>query len=312
MNELQPIEQTSFSDIELKDKSIEILNGLDVSVNTRADYIARISFFLNFIQTDGFDRNTFLEFKRYLASRNDITVSTKAKYLTVAKVFLRELSKQGIIPVDITINIKGFKQGKKHKRFGLTQEEVKLILENLQELPDTCKTSRLKAILSLLIYQGLRQIEIIRLDVKDICLARKTALIQGKGHDDKEIIDLHPRTVEAIEKYMDICRIRDGALFVSMSNNNRNGRITTQALRDIVTSCLKELSIENSTHGFRHYFTTRLIELFKADLLTVQKYTRHKSVETLQVYNDNLEKKATLGTYYDGFDFNAEKVSNFR
>ena len=45
------------------------------------------------------------------------------------------------------------------------------------------------------------------------------------------------------------------------------------------------------------------IELFKADLLTVQKYTRHKSVETLQVYNDNIEKKETLQTYYAGFDF---------
>ncbi|MFA6293874.1 MAG: tyrosine-type recombinase/integrase, partial [Victivallales bacterium] len=73
----------------------------------------------------------------------------------------------------------------------------------------------------------------------------------------------------------------------------------------MVTDSLKKLEIQNSTHGFRHYFTTRLIELFKADLLTVQKYTRHHSVETLQVYNDNIGKKETLQTYYSGFDFKA-------
>jgi len=206
----------------------------------------------------------------------------------------------------VTTNVKGFKLGKKHKRFGLTQEEVNVLLENMGMVEPNCQNRRLNAILSLLIYQGLRQIEIARLDVSDICLSKKTAMIKGKGQDDKEVIDLHPQTVHALRVYVGTCRIRDGALFVSMSNNHKNGRITTRALRELVTGFLKKMEIQNSTHGFRHFFTTRLIELFKTDLLTVQKYTRHKSVETLQVYNDNISKKETLPTYYKGFDFKAE------
>jgi site-specific recombinase XerD len=303
MDALIPTQGTSYTGDDLKEKSLKVLGSLDVSESTRADYVARISFFLQFVKDNGFDRNSFLNFKRYLAQRNDLSVSTKAKYMTVAKVFLRELHKQGIIPFDVTVNVKGFKQGKKHKRFGLSQEEVNILLENMKLMELNCENYRLKAMLSLLIYQGLRQIEIVRLDVSDICLSRKTALVKGKGSDDKELVDLHPQTVHSIKSYVDCCKIRDGALFVSMSNNNKNGRVTTRTLRDLITGFLKKLQIQNSTHGFRHFFTTRLIELFKADLLTVQKYTRHRSVETLQVYNDNIEKKETLPTYYKGFEF---------
>lgn len=303
MDNLVPIKEATYSGDDLKEKSLKVLNGLDVSESTRADYRARIGLLLDFIKENGFGKSSFLDFKRFLAQRNDISVSTKAKYLSVAKVFLRELHKNGLIPIDVTTNIKGFRQGGKHKRFGLTQEEVNLLLENMRMLEPNCSNTRLKAVLSMLVYQGLRQIEIVRLDVADICLIRKTAMIKGKGQDDKEMIDLHPKTVNALKEYMDTCKIRDGALFVSISNHNRNGRITTRAVRDMVTGFLKKLQIQNSTHGFRHFFTTRLIELFKSDLLTVQKYTRHRSVETLQVYNDNIEKKETLQTYYNGFNF---------
>ena len=58
--------------------------------------------FLEFIQAHPFNQNSFLEFKRYLTARNDIAIATKSKYLTVARVFLKELNRQGIIPADIT------------------------------------------------------------------------------------------------------------------------------------------------------------------------------------------------------------------
>lgn len=302
MNEIQSYIGNYTSTSSLQEKAIQILNGLDISVASRNDYTSRIRLFLDYVQEQKFNNNTFLEFKRYLAARNDIAVSTKAKYLTVCKVFLRELYKQQIIPIDVTVNVKSFQQTKKHKRFGLNQEEITLLLDKLNELPDTPKSYRLRAIISLLIYQGLRQIEVVRLDVADIDLARMTALIHGKGRDDKEPIDLHPRSVEALRSYMNICEIRSGALFVSHSNNNANGRMTTKSLREIVVAPLKALGIRNSTHGFRHFFTTKLIEHFSNDLLTVQKFTRHKSIETLQVYNDNISHKENLPKYYKAFN----------
>ncbi len=304
MNDIQTYIGNYTSETTLQDKAFQILDGLDVGDTTRSDYKARIPLFLEYVRDNGFNRDSFLQFKRCLASRKDISVPTKAKYLSVARVFLRELHRQGIAPVDVTVNVKSFQQTKKHKRYGLKQEEIGLLMEKLEAKPPSPENARLRAIIALLVFQGLRQIEIIRLDVEDIELPRKTALIHGKGRDDKEPIDLHPRTVQSLGSYMDYCGIRSGALFVSRSNNSLNHRITTKSLREIVKGFLKELQIENTTHGFRHYFTTKLIEHFSNDLLTVQKFTRHKSVETLQVYNDNISHRENLPKYYQAFNQN--------
>jgi len=59
---------------------------------------------------------------------------------------------------------------------------------------------RLKAILSLLALQGLREIEIIRLDVKDIDYPSRVAHVRGKGHDDKEPVSLHLNSTRELDK----------------------------------------------------------------------------------------------------------------
>ena len=284
-----------------RDKANKVFDLLDVSEATRKDYKYRIGLFLDFTQERGLNRNSFLEFKRSLAERTDLAVATKNKYLATAKIFLKEANRQGFLPADITQNIKTFSQSKKHKRDGLNDEEIGKLTTAIKELPETPTNARLKAIVSLLVFQGLRQVEVIRLDVKDIDFISKTAFIQGKGQDDKEPINLHPEAIKAIQGYLTSNKIADGALFISQSNNNKNQRLTTRSIRDIVKKTLNDLGIEKTTHGFRHYFTTTLIKTYKGDLLEVAQYTRHKSLEMLQVYNDNINRKADLPRYYQAF-----------
>jgi len=274
---------------------------LDISEATRQDYKSRIGLFLDFTQERGFNRDSFLEFKRYLAGRTDLTISTKNKYLATAKIFLKEANRQGALPADITQNIKSFNQSKKHKRDGLNDAEINALADKMRQLPETRQNARLRAIFSLLALQGLRQIEITRLDVKDIDFIGKTAFIQGKGQDDKELINLQPESIKALQGYLKSNKIADGALFTSQSNNSKNKRLTTRAIRGIVKETLSALGIEKTTHGFRHYFTTKLIETYKGDLLEVAQYTRHKSLEMLQVYNDNINRKADLPRFYSAF-----------
>jgi integrase len=283
------------------DKAKKIFYFLDINDETKKDYQARIMHFLNFITNKGMDRDSFLEYKNYLKSRSDYTVSTKNKYLVTAKVFLKELNRRGILPADITQNIKSFSQSKKHKKEGLNDEEIDKLAYALKELPNTAQNTRIKAIISLLVLQGLRQVEITRLNVKDVDLIRKTALVEGKGRDDKEIIYLHPETVKHIKYYLKRNNLKDGALFVCKSNNHKNKRITTRGLRMIIKKVLNELEIDKCVHGFRHYFTTTLIKNYKGDLLRVAQYTRHRSLEMLQIYNDNIKMEEDLPNYYKTF-----------
>jgi integrase len=278
-----------------------VFDNLDVSENTRKEYSTRVKLFIDFVRDNGFTKNSYLEYKRYLAKRIDLTVSTKNKYLIVARVYCKEIHRQGYLPIDITQNIKSFQQSRKHKKEGLSELEVQKILDNIQTLPISCATWRIKALLSLLILQGLRQIEIVRLDVNDLDLVSQYAFVQGKGKDDKEIVDLHPVTVMALKDYIRHNKIADGALFTSTSNNRKNQRLTTKSIRNIINPIMRGLEIDKTVHGFRHYFTTRLIQSYKGDLLTVAMYTRHKSLEMLQVYNDTIRHKEDLPRYYETF-----------
>lgn len=283
-------------------RSLKVFDNLDISENTRKEYQYRISQFLEFIKKNGFTRNSYLEYKRQLSQQTDLGISTKNKYLIVARIYCRELHKQGFLPTDITQNVKSFQQSRKHKKDGLNETEIQRILNYIQTIDESKNTYRIKALLSLLILQGLRQIEIVRLDVSDLDFVSQTAFIQGKGQDDKEKIDLHPVTGLALKDYIKKNKIADGALFISTSNHCNRQRLTTKSIRNLINPLLKELEIGKTVHGFRHYFTTKLIKAYKGDLLTVAQYTRHKSLEMLQVYNDNIKHKEDLPRFYKTFD----------
>jgi integrase len=280
----------------------KIFDLLDVSEATRQDYKYRIRLYLDFISTGKSSVNSFLEYKRYLASRTDLSIATKNKYLASAKIFLKELNRIGMLPRDITQNVKAFNQDKKHKRDGVNSDEMARLSIKLQGLDNTPQNTRLKAMICLLALQGLRQIEIVRLDVKDLDLVRMTAMVQGKGRDDKEAVSLHPETVKALKEYLKANKKASGALFTSVSNCHRNERLTTRSIRKIVTTMLLSLDIDKSTHGFRHFFTTTLIKTYKGDLTEVAQYTRHRGLEMLMVYNDAIKKEADLPRYYSAFE----------
>lgn len=280
---------------------------LPVSEVTREDYKNRIGDFLEFIQINDLNRNTLLDYRKHLESRTDYSISTKNKYFTTAKRYAGILYNAKLLPLDLGKDIsgkdlKGFKQNKKHKKDGVQDDEIAKIAEYFKSLPDEPKTKRLKTIFSLLVYQGLRQVEIARLDVTDLDLRTNKAFVLGKGRDDKEPIALHPYTVEAIKDYLEAYKKRSGALFTSESHNRTGERLTTRSIRKIVKGVLDSLDIHNSTHGFRHYFTTNLIKNYKGDLLTVAHYTRHRNLEMLQVYNDQLNAEQDLPRYIEAFE----------
>ncbi len=121
-----------------------IFDGLDVSETTRKEYSARIGLFLSYVHARGFNEKSYLAFKRYLEGRGDYSVSTKNKYLTTARVFLRELQRKGKLPFDVTYSVKHFRQSKRHKREGLSDKEVRLMGVKIQSLPNTPRNSPIR------------------------------------------------------------------------------------------------------------------------------------------------------------------------
>ena len=126
-------------------------------------------------------------------------------------------------------------------------------------------------------------------------------MVHGKGRDDYELIDLHPHCVEVLNKYLQATKKKSGPLFTSDSNNSKNKRLTTRSIRQIVKKFMIKNDVKKFVHGFRHFFTTKLIAELD-DLLIVQEFTRHKSLEMLQIYNDRIRKQEELPKYYNTFE----------
>lgn len=279
-----------------------IFDSLDITDETKKDYLARLPQFAGWLHRNGITQDTLLRYKQYLRSRTDLGIASKNKYLAVARLAMKEMYRRGAISVDLSLNVKSFQQSNKHKVEGLTEQEVERLCQHLRELSDTFKTVRLRALVALLLYQGLRQVEICRLDVADVELNTSRLNVLGKGRDDKEYIYLHPQTTKALAAYMKASRVKDGPLFTSLFGQTKGKRLTTRGLRQIVKNLLAEVGIDKTVHGFKHYFTTTLIKAYQSDLLRVAHYTRHRSVEMLQVYNDRLQDEADLPRFYASFD----------
>lgn len=279
----------------------QVFDTLDVSETTRREYAVRIRHFLRFTDVHGLNRNSYLEYKRYLQACETFNISTKNKYLISAKVFLDGLYRVRLIPQKITDGVKGFTQSRLHKKDGLTDDDIGKLQQHCSTLEPTKQNIRLRAIIALFLFQGLRQIEIVRLNVEDINLRDKVAFVRGKGSDDKEPVYLHPSTVKVLRQYLQIYRYREGALFRSDSNHCRGKRLTTKSVREIIKRTFHTLDIDGSSHGFRHYFITKLIKSYKGELLTVSKYSRHRSIQMLEVYNDEVIRQEDLPRYYDVF-----------
>ena len=273
-----------------------LFKNLDVTDKTTRDYRKNFDNFLSFASNyNGEKENIFLEYKRDLRKK-ELSISTKNKYLTAARIGLKELNRTGKIQRDLTQNVKGFRQNSKHKKFGLTEKEVITILDKVKRGPP-----RTRAMVSLLLYQGLRTIEVTRLSIEDLNLKEKSAFILGKGRDDKERIRLHDHTIKSLTKYIAECSRTSGPLFVA--NKYKAGqRLSQNGFYKIIKKLLTSLGIEKSPHSFRHFFTTHLVRAYGGNLLAVKRLTRHRSIDMLQVYWDDCLEEDDSNVYEESFN----------
>ena len=136
-----------------------------------------------------------------------------------------------------------------------------------------------------------------------LILSDNIIMIKGKGRDDKEIIDLHPKTVESVKAYINGSDQKDGFLFYPLSHAHKgqDRALTTRSIRLMFGRIFKALNIDKTVHGFRHYFVTNLSEIFKGDYNRVKLFSRHRSIQSIIFYDDRKKKKSDLKHYYRAF-----------
>jgi integrase/recombinase XerC len=187
-------------------------------------------------------------------------------------------------------SVKGEKLCAYRDTSGIDPEAFKRVLGGIDRT--SLKGIRDYALLMLLWSNALRRSEVSKASIADFDPVTKTLRIFGKGRGNQsEIVSLGSGTVMAIESWLEARGEvnPDKSLFVSVNPGYRDGRLCTQAIYDIVKSRCQSAGITKpmSPHRVRHSSITAALEATGGDVRRVQKLSRHSSLNTLLIYDDN-------------------------
>lgn len=164
----------------------------------------------------------------------------------------------------------------------------------LQSLVDSLNDNneidlRTKTIIYLMAVEGLRTVEIYRMNESDINFNNNSILIRGKGHNDY----IYPTdaTIELLRKYLKIRKLAANnysiPVFTSLSNNSLGKRLSRRHIRTYIDEALRRVNLKaagNSCHMLRHTCGTLVYSQYH-DLQIVKQVLRHRSIEMSSKYS---------------------------
>ena len=165
----------------------------------------------------------------------------------------------------------------------LTIDEVERLLA--APAGDTPLPVRDRALLEFMYATGVRVAEAIGLDLGELDLEDRTALVTGKGNKQR-LVPVGRVAIDALRAYLPHRmtlkgdRMDVGAVFL----NARGGRLSRQGVWGIVRKAAARAGLTGvSPHVLRHSAATHMVE-GGADLRTVQEMLGHANITTTQVY----------------------------
>jgi integrase/recombinase XerD len=261
--------------------SLRVESGL--STNTIAAYRRDLGQYLGFLagrepspaEVDGFAA---------LMRRRGLADSTHRRKLAAIRGLHRFLVSEGFRDTDPTTLVRGPRRLAPFPKALDVDEAIALV-----EAPDraTAAGRRDAALLEFLYGTGARVSETVDLDLTDLDLEDRVALVTGKGSRQR-LVPLGSKAVEALMGWlpdrMSLVKRSTGGdpVFVNL----RGGRMTRQAMFDIVRKHASKVGIDPkrvSPHVLRHSAATHMVEA-GADLRTVQEILGHATISTTQVY----------------------------
>lgn len=272
------------------------ISFLDASPKTIETYSRALKQLFSYFTLTGIkhpQREDIIAFKEDLKASGH-KPTTVQNYITAAKLFFKWTEQEGLYP-NVALHLKGAKLSREHKKDYLTSRQMKDILNSIDRA--TLKGLRDYAILSLMVTCGLRTVEVARADVEDIRTAgaHTVLYIQGKGRAEKaEYVKLSLPVEKAIRAYLNARAYKqaESPLFSSMSNKNKNARMTTRAISGIVKDRFKHAGYDSArltAHSLRHTAVT-LSLLAGKDITEVQQFARHANIATTMIYNHALDR----------------------
>lgn len=274
----------------------KFLLAQDIKEKSKETYKKALKQFFGYLNEDNITsltREDIIAYKKSLKDKN-LSAYTISTYITAIRKFFEWTESIKLYP-NISKGIKGTKKPRGFRKDTLTVEQVKRILKSID--CSVLQGKRDFAIINLLVRTGLRTIELIRTDIEDIRQEGGEAIlyIHGKGRDCKDdMVLLTEETLRPITTYLSERKtIKDKEpLFLSISDRNKNQRLTTRSVSRIVKTYLRKIGLNNeslTTHSFRHTAVT-LSLLGGATIHESQIFARHANINATLAYAHNIDR----------------------
>lgn len=276
----------------------QFANNLDTtSEATIKSYVYAVKQYIEFIEK--YDMNpqsteTVKAYKHHLLGLGH-KASTVNSYITSVKRFYAFLEENGACK-NVAKKVKKVHEDKNFKKDCLTVQQAKTVLGTIDT--STLTGKRNYALMCLLLYTGLRTIEVSRATVGDIRnKGNATVLyVQGKGHTEKDTFVVLPERVQnAINDYLGARKDSvkdDSPLFECTGNRATNKPLHVKSISRIVKGIFKDnglVSERLTAHSTRHTACT-LALLSGASLQDVQQMARHQNINTTLIYSHNINR----------------------
>ena len=278
---------------------LQSLKQRNASIHTIKAYSGDLEVFAAYAGSRGWKQIDHVTIRGFLSRlyEKGLDKTSVARALAAVRSFYRWLAQEGVVEQNPAALVSTPKLAKKLPRVP-TIEEMNVVLD--AQMPEVAAfPERDRMMLELLYGCGIRNSELIGINLEDIRLSDEAILIRGKGKKQRYVLFGNAVKV-ALTAYVPARlqmlserRKSSSALLI----NRRGGRLTTRSVGRIIKkiAVAKGLSPDVHPHTLRHAFGTHMLEE-GADLRAIQELLGHERLATTQRYTQ-LSMKHVLQVY---------------
>jgi integrase/recombinase XerC len=289
------------------DDFVRHLRERNASVHTIKAYTGDLDSFAAYIGSRDFKRIDHIAIRGFLSHLYDkgLSKTSVARALAALRSLYRWLSQEGFVEHNPAKLVSTPRLPKKLPRVPTIEEMNSLLDGKMPEVASFPERDRL--IFELLYGCGIRNSELVGINLEDISINNQAILIRGKGKKQR-FVPFGGSALAALATYLpwrqqlfvrlkgarrDLTTQTTSALLI----NQRGGRLTTRSVGRIIKriATAKGFSPEVHPHTLRHAFGTHMLEE-GADLRAIQELLGHERLATTQRYTQ-LSVKHVMDVY---------------
>jgi integrase/recombinase XerC len=292
--------QTRRTTVELAiDEFLRHLRERNTSAHTIKAYAGDLDAFAAYVGSRHWKAIDHIAIRGFLSQLYDrgLSKTSVARALAAVRSLYRWLAQEGVVEQNPAKLVSTPHLPKKLPRVP-TIEEVNSVLDG--KMPKVASfPERDRLLLELLYGCGIRNSELVGINVDDIHLSAEAILIRGKGKKERYVPfgDGVRAALATYQPWRQKLLLTLNKTTPALLLNQRGGRLTTRSVGRIVKriAIAKGLSPDVHPHTLRHAFGTHMLEE-GADLRAIQELLGHERLATTQRYTQ-LSVKHMMNVY---------------